>query len=1029
MTNLDTALNNSAILINPPTVIAQWAELEPDYGSYAGGTESIRMLAQQVGPDGYTATQSIDDGLPDPVTATGNNDAAGTFSMDLVGRPSVVADAAKLSWNAGTTSGSGTGTTITTTMPGDPSYWDYVICAVTVSSDTLITETSMDSTSFWNWDLLADVSDGGAVHTYVFGRKHYLLGSVPPTFRLDASAGYSWVIGSIDCGRSPSGDVLVPVTPGDVQVAVESASVTTHNATIATMGNRGWTVGVFGAPSSAGVWTSAGNTIVAQSSGGGVSTALVRSPLRTSPGYYNMAASTASATAVATMIHIVFEVRDRPAMDAVSYFSTFNTMSPIYGFDRDTAVINAYTNHVDRVAVGGGGIATQIFKGQMASIGIQNRTATLQGISQTRLLLDNSYELPTVYGWREGCTTDWLAGYLLAKGGQYIGVPPSVYTRWWAPMYGSIHPYAAGSADYTECREWNTARPGGDFRRQATDTTGPFATAMFAQQTNSSVIAVSGVADRNWATDIPGVVNPQMNDIFSQRNNKGQITFWIRMDPFVASPAAVTSGNPDDSQLVIMNLWNHYLGNDLLGIRIKIRTDLTFDLTMGNRLSNMVGGPLTADGQWHFIGYYWDYANATGKFRVDDTFWDVLGSFIETLPPTDDVLIASGGYNAFVWNSHLPIAELQIETGNTLDGFARFRPNPTPNATYRPTRQPLATIANPAPVQGWSTLQALAQSTLVHMRVDETDSAVFVPLDYFGETAQMTVSTLNVLDTDFNAGELSLIDDPSQTRNVVTVQFPDTQVDSQRSTILEMNTSLAVPRGTTYVTFTLDKATAETHGAAQWWTATPEFQKLTSAQIAGTSAIQNENVMSVNTLPDGSGSVITSTAFKARIYDWTSNSITVQFTNTYSGTLYLVNNGTQIPFLRALGYAITTADGYVTVRDSGSIGTRRERALTTQVDWIHDRTTAQQFASTLVTILARPRPQITVTVQGDPRRKPGDLCQLVDSTGMQANGTWRVYKVVHNGNGPQFTQDVTLVRVGPIANWDSGTWDDSVWGV
>jgi hypothetical protein len=1024
---LDNALNTSAIEIFDGPVIAQFAELEPDYSNNAGTTESIRLLGQQIGPNGYTVVHSMDDGLPDPVTSTNSNDASGSLQMDLVGRPPATADSNKLTWNAGTTSGSGTGTTITTTMPGDPAFWDWVIVALTVSSDTLVTETSMPADSLFSWKLIADVSDGGAVHTYVFGRKHYTLGSVPPVFKLDASAGYSWVIGSIDCGRTPSNDVLVPITPGDVEVAAESASVTTHNQTPVTIVNRGWNVGVFGAPSTAGVWTSTGNTIVAQTSGGGVSVALVRSGLRSVPGAYQMAGNTASATAVAAMIHIAFEVRDRPAMDAVNYFSTFNADSPIYGFERDTAPVTAFTRHIDPVA--GGQILTQIYAGQMAGVSIDGRTATMSSVSKTRLDLDGSKTLPTVYGWREGCTTDWLAGWLLAQGGQYIGVPPSVYTRWWMPGYGSLHPYAGGSAEYTEVREWNTSRPGGDFRRNGTDTTGPFATAMYAQQTDSSVIRVSGTTDRNWATEIPGIDSPLMKDLFSKKNSKGQLTFWIRTDPWVNNPTAVTSGNPDDTLLFQVRLWNSYLNVILPGLKVNINTDGSITVWLGSQGSNLVGGGLTGDSQWHFFGYYWDYANAVGQVRWDDAIWNPINgnSNLDPLPADDATMYASGGYNVLTWTSHLPIADMQLETG--INDFSRFRPNPVPNATYRPTRQPLAVIANPTPVQGWPTLQDLAQSTLAHLRCDEKDNAWFVPLDYFGETAQMTVTTLNVLDTDFNAGELSLVDDPTQTRNVVTVQYADTSVGSNRSSILEMTTSLAVPRGVTYVTFPLDVPTAETHGAAQWWTTTPEFQKLTAAQIAGTSAIQNENVMTVNTLPDGTGTVFTSTAFTARIYDWDSTSIVVQFTNTYSGTLYLANNGTNVPFLRALGYAISTIDGYVTVSDPGSIGTRRERALTTQLNWVTDRQTAQQVASLLVTILARPRPQITVTVQGDPRRKPGDLCQLVDSTGMKADGTWRVYRVQHNYNGPQYTQDVTLLRVGLTAVWDQGTWDESVWGV
>src|SRR5512144_235315 len=287
------------------------------------------------------------------------------------------------------------------------------------------------------------------------------------------------------------------------------------------------------------------------------------------------------------------------------------------------------------------------------------------------------------------------------------------------------------------------------------------------------------------------------------------------------------------------------------------------------------------------------------------------------------------------------------------DDWSRFYPTPTApslNATYRPSRQPLAVLAETVPVQGWGTLQSLAQATLSWYRCNEFDNVEYVDLDYFGETAQMTVDTLNVLDTDFNAGAIGLDLDPSKTRNVVTLAYTDTRVGSNRVPILDMNTSLYVPTGTSYLTFPLDTPTAETHGAAQWWTGTPIFQKLTASQISGATAIQNENVMSVNTNADGTGSVYTGTDFTARIMNYNSNSIYVQFINNTGNAKYLANNGQGIPFLRALGYPISTSDGYATVSDLGSIGKRRERALTTEMEWIHDRTTAQTVSSTLLSI-------------------------------------------------------------------------------
>jgi hypothetical protein len=1039
MTAMDDLLNSSSLVMYPASISAIFPELEPLYQNVGTVTaaESIIQLGQQIGPQGATVTQSFDDGLPDPVTLTAGNEASGTLSMDLVGRPPAVAADISLGGVANTTTGQGTGTTFATTFPTGLAFWDYVFVAVTVDNGSLITETSMPADSLWPWKLLGDATDvqgGSTQRTWVFGRKHYTSGVVPPSFTLDVSGNYAWTMCAIKCGRTASANVLVPVTPGDAEPFVEGASaVTAHTMPNVDSAGRGWNLGFYGAAVGAGAWSATGsNTLFGNLLGTSLSVANVISPFRSFPGSYGMSANTAVAAQLATGVHIAVEVRDRPALDAVAYFSPLNTLSPIYGFERDTAVVAMNINNI--ATDGNQTESNNIFNGQMTAIDIgQNRTASCTAVSKTRLLLDDAHELPTVYGWREGLETDWLAGYLLAHAGQYIGVAPSIYTRWWAPGHGSMHPYVDGSTSYPECRSWVAGRAG-SYRRQPNVVTGPFVTAMEGKQTNAETVYTSVVADRTWGKEVPGQPDAIFADLISQKSSTGRLSFWIRGDVADAAPTCVDSGNPDDYLLFRATLWNTLPGDVVTNyVRAQVNANRSFTVWVGDGIT-LTGGDLPSDGAWHYCSFMWDYDNGLGKFRRDNFTWNtgVLSGGAESMPTSEAALYASGGYVGFSYNAHLPVAEIQLEAGMPYsDTWSRFYPTPIApsfNATYRATRQPLAVIAEPTPVQGWSTLQSLSESTLGWLRCNESDNVEMVDLDYFGETAQMTVDTLNVLDTDFNAGAIGLSIDPTRTRNVVTVTYTDTRVGSNRSSILDMGTSMAIPVGTTYVTFPLDVPTAETHGAAQWWTATPVFTKLTASHISGATPLPNDNVMSVNTLSDGSGTVITTTDITARIIDWTANSIDVQFINNSGKTLYLANNGTDVPFLRALGYAISMSDGYATTTDTGSVGRRRERALTSGLDWVHDRGTAQSLSSTLVGLLSQPRPIITVNVQGDSRRKPGKLCEIVDSTGTAVEGTWRITSITHNYNGAMYTQDVTLIRVGVIGVWDTSNWDDAVWG-
>lgn len=925
---------------------------------------------------------------------------------------------------------------ISTAYPAGIQFWDYALCVVTVGSTVDIVETTMASDSLQAWRLLGDVIDG-PVRTWVFGRRHFVTGVVAPVFQqlgssADPTSDWTAVIGYVRCGRTPSNSVYVPVLPNKVAAFAETVSGTAHTVTPVELTRRGFTVAAVGASRAAGAITATGGATVLGQYGIPLTAAIVGSPIRTEAGTYGISFNTANASADVAALHIGFEVRDRPQLDGTGYFSPLNSDSPVYGFDRDTADLTASTNHVS--LDGTGTETTRIFTGQMAGIDLADRTAEMVGVSRTRLLLDNLHTLPTVNGDREGATTDWLATYLLSWGKQFPGIATSEFTRWWAPWHGSLHPHLDGSTAYAATYLYDVDRgsPYGPYKGVPLAVAdGPFVSAMYGEQKAGTVLENVVVADRNWPTDVPGQDNPKLADPLSQLNTVGRFSCWVRGDDTSSDPIML----PDDNakSLFLFTLWN----TSSLGlqnyVRLAVNKNRSFTVWIGSALT-LTGGDLPIDGQWHFLCFTWDYAQGAGYFQRDGVFWNITGrtGASEQLPTSLAAWRAAGGATNLQVQSHLPAAELQFEAGLPFNNDAtRFYPTPAApsrNATYRVTNQPIKVIANDVPVQGWSTLQEVAQSTLSWMRVNEQDNVELVPLSYFGETAQMTVDTLNVLDTAFNAGELALGLDPTQTRNVVTLEYKETRVGSNRESVLELTTGILIPTGTTFVTFALDKPIAEPHGGGTWYGSTPDVQKLTAAQVAGTNPIQNENVMSVNTRLDGTGAVLTTSSVTARVVDWDSSTVTVRFINGYGKRLALSNNGSQIPFLRILGYPIVATDAFSTSRDNGSITRRRERALTTGVRWIQDRTTAEQVGSTMATILARPRPVINVTVQGDPRRTPGKLCQIVDSTGVRADGTWRILSIRHRYNGPMYVQDVSLIRVGSIALWDQGRWDEEVWG-
>lgn len=1028
MSDLDDALNTSSPMFHPVEVIADWEELPP--GLSVGGLDSLRDLGQQIGPQGYTVTHSFDDGLPDPVTMTGSNDASGALEMDLVGRQANIADFITGWRNA--TSGFATGTTIAPGMPSISSQ-DYVVVAITVNGTAVPIETTYEAGHPHGWTALSSVTDA-TYTTYVFGRSHFV--SAPaPIFKLPVSSPYSWIAVAIGANFTAGNSSFVPVKPGVITGLAKVGTSTTHTGPLADLPGRGWVLGIFAATAAAGPLTATGTSIqLVQSTGGTAALQAVTTPLQNDDNSYQHTSTSVGSTNIGMMFSIPLVIMDRPKMDALAYFSPFNTSSPIQSFDRDTAPMSASVNVISP----NGPVATPVFKGQMADISVTGRTAALSAVSKTRLLLDKTLQLPTVFGRRESCTTDWLASYLMAQGGQYPGIAPSPQTRWWVPMHGSLHPFMAGANVYTVGFNYTTTRsPTGPWGlKPPKSIAGPFVTAISGKLTTNEAERINIGADtRNWATEVPGMVG-EFNDIFSQQNNIGRFTFWMKGDPHSGGAApAVMNGGADN--LFQFNLYLMVNGLAIRSVSFEVRNTRQGAITMGST-TVLTGGDLPTDGLWHFWGITWDYLAGTVKIRRDGVFWNPTGfasASVTDLPPTDAIHIARNPGPNSIWfnvDAKMPIAELQLESGPTLynDAFTRFYPTPQApslNAKMRTLNQWIEAIAEPAPVQGWETLNELAQSTLSHLRVNEEDNVEYLPLRYFGEAAQLTVDANNVIDTDVNAAELAVTNDPTKTRNVVTVAFGETRVNSSRDIILEVSSPISFPRGTTRVTFALDVLTAEIHGALNPYGTDWDIEKLTPLQVAGTNPIQNEHVMSVNALQDGQGVPYTGAGFTGLIVGWDSSTVTIDFKNTSGGTLWLANNGSGIPFLRILGYPVQVADGYVTARDSGSVGTRRERGLTTQMKWIQTRDAATEVAGTLATMLSQPRIELQVTVMGDPRRRPGQMVRLADAEGTRASGTWRILAVTHRGNGAMYVQDLQLVRVGESGVWDVSRWDNSVW--
>jgi hypothetical protein len=1045
---LAAALDTSSPIYVPADITAEWEEDPPNEASNPN-PDALRVLTMQASGQ-YTVVHSLDDALPDDVTMTNSNDASTKASVTLLGRDAIFGQS--MGWRTGSASGTGTGTSIATSLPADIDWGDYSIVAVVLNSNAVGITPSSDE-----WALLASFSDGSTLKTWVYGRRWYS-GAPALTFALNSSIAYAWV--AVSAYARMANGIQVPWELGVPVSTAESGTGTAHSALSATLSRPGFIVGIF---SSVGVtWTAgAGSTELREASS--TMDIMVSSTDFRAEGSQVLIGTSASSISIATMIAIPLQMVDRKRMGAREYFSPFNRSSPLYGRERDTAA-----TRIDFNVLGAGGpLPTTIHRGQMADIVLaEGGQAQMTAVSKTRLDLDRSLVLPEVWGQREGMTPDWVALWIAARGGQFAGPAPTPYTIYWNPMYGSTHAFLDADSfiptegpNFTYRVDYDAGGIGPDIplpTPRPTFVTGPFQTGVFACQDDTHVESIN--LELYPTTEaLPFLsADAQLNDQFSQANAVGRISFWIRGDDVAIAPGYLTSTGNSAQDYIFqykLDLYDSTHTGFLGFVRLFCISNGRFwqvqmgsDSTGSQLLQFNSLGALPADGNWHFVSLAWDPANGVVKIKMDGTevssnYWAVNIPLNPSIWPLHDSSRVKSGTSDSdpinnILRTHLPLSDVQIEAGQPYaNDFSVHYPTPAApslNATMRPTGLTLGGLAEVTPVTGWDTLSELARATLSAYRADETDNLNFLPLTYFGEAEQMTPT--EIVDTEVNASELNVTMDPTKMRNVITVEFEEVSVSTLAVPVLTISQAMEIPRGVTTVTFTLDTPTTELFGkdlpgsdTAGHWT----LWNLSDSEIDGTVPPTSiGHYMTVQTEPDATGINVGWDQVKARVMSYTSSTVTIRFTNLLLRSAYLANDGDAIPFMVIRGNAVTKATAYVTARDAGSISTRRERALSTSIPWIDNRADATTVANWLASLLARPRPELKVTVVGDPRRKPGQLVTIADSVDTQADGNWRILSVDHNVDGAEYTQDLALVRQVPVGMWDGEPgWDEESWGI
>jgi hypothetical protein len=1048
MTAMDDALNEASVLWGPHRVDVVWRELPFAEDS----PESISDLSNKT--DGITVTQSLHDGLPDPVTMSTSSDMSGVLKAGLTGSPGVEFSFAGMRTFDTTMNGSGWNTntadsTIASNNPSGSGFGDYMIAAVLIddSTTTLTTDITDPKEA---WDFLGTVSDG-TLSLYVYGKRRFYIGRT--ALKLIASKPATYIISTISVWANNPQGIPLDYRVTDMSFIAETAvsAVTSHSNTSKVPG-RGRLLTFWGAASSTGVWSpGTGMATIGQPVANGLSMYIAQNTggAILDSGIYTPVATSAVATNVGVFASLVLEPYERPKMTPVQYWSPFNVNSPVYRFDRDTAAITVSP----RIITATGPVDTPVFVGQMQDIPIDTSgSVSMVGVSKTRIRMNRTVTLPVVAAFREGLRLEWFASWLASRASQFVGPGPNRYTRYWAPLYGSVHAHLDSASAYNAAYTVTAASPHAtQGYKFPTFVGGPFLMGMFAQQTATRTDYFVLNPRRVWEiTDspFPHVVEaggPINADLFSQQNGKGRLNFWIRADPAVSAPSYLDVG--DD----FLFKFNHsvsdkfgaivgYVSVTILSSTRVVQVQMGSDAGGYSTVSYAASGALPTDGSWRFIGVYWDFA--AGSVRVVhnatesvSTAWATAGNnAVGQLASTD----SQGRYRGDTYTSvayvHLPLAEFLLNIGETYasgiwnDCYpvgSLTKPGETMTMIYTGTG--MSAIANADAVNVWDTLFELAKSTYAAMRINEQDNLEFLALNYFGQPNQ--VASQRTYSTSSNSADLNVSIDPSKSRNVITTQFNEVSLDTVLRPILQLSTTYSIPAGTTITTFPLDVPAFELHGFSNTAGSTYQIYNLTAAQITTPTIPSGQHYITVATSSDGTGSVLTSLQVAASIVSSDASSVTIKFVNKTGSTAYLANSGTDVPFLNILGYGVHTNDGYLTVRDQGSVLVRGERGLDSEHPWIQDRNAMRTIAMAMLNTLSSPRAEIDVRIFADPRLEPGQLITVIDPDSTNVLGLWRILALSHVIDGPSYVQDIAAVQVFNTGVWDGPDgWDLVSWG-
>jgi hypothetical protein len=694
-------------------------------------------------------------------------------------------------------------------------------------------------------------------------------------------------------------------------------------------------------------------------------------------------------------------------VDSAVYFSQFRSDQYRWDIPRDVPGVTVST-HV----VAPDGIRTsRLFTGQMSDLVTgSDGNGTLKAISQNRLLMSTLIQPPAVHGFYEGAEGTWAVGYALWKSGlnQYPPLIPGC--RLWMPANGSGHVYVPDTntlpfqASITKYHALNAGHYASNEDNMWID--GPFpGTAAPNCGLNSANTAL-------FTSNANNIVFAAGDDFLSQAGSKGRIELWIRGD----ETSNATSLNSTISNVFQLLMSNGGARSITLSIPMSTRIPRLLVNDGTNAALTIAPVQLPVDGKWHFLGAYWDVAGNIGITLDGNLQRNGHGGLsTSALPLVDDVA------RPFI-QSCVPIADLRMTTGKFApweQALWNYQQPWTPNVIARRCKLKFQAIAEPAPRQAYEYISALAQAELATIGFDKDDNFCYLPLSYWAEDNQQAI--VETLSTNTNLGrDFKPIRDLTKIYNQVVVTYKSAQVQEIFVSAFDSTQVIALPaRATTTIKFPATNPLVELRGTS--------ISVLDGPTLAASPPNANNisHYVTANTALDGSGTYASTFDLVAIVSLWDPGSVTVKFTNTTGGILYVANN-VNLPAIAIGGKVMYTVDQAVTEQSDTSILQRGPRVLPVSLPIIQNANDAAITARELVGRLASPRLSFTSSVWADGRRYPGMLVRVMDDD-QRINDIFRLTGVSTTQQGDNTIQSISAVQAWPVMVWGQSAWGRTIW--